>query len=90
MILSNVSITGDRGPVGAVAGTVGGNSQIENCYISGSLATTGSVAAGGLIGQVQSGRWKFKIVLLMQILKTKVIIRGIFSWRFGWFWFKWK
>lgn len=55
LILSNVSITGDKAHVGAVAGTVGGNSQIENCYISGSLATTGSVAAGGLIGQVQSG-----------------------------------
>lgn len=55
LILSNVSITGDKAHVGAVAGTVGGNSQIENCYISGSLATTGSVAAGGLIGQVQLG-----------------------------------
>lgn len=55
LILSNVTITGDGEHVGAVARTVGNNSQIENCYISGSLATTGSVAAGGLIGQVQSG-----------------------------------
>lgn len=55
LILSNVTITGDGKHVGAVARTVGNNSQIENCYISGSLATTGSCAAGGLIGQVQSG-----------------------------------
>ena len=55
LILSNVTITGDGEHVGAVAGTVGNNSQIENCYINGSLATTGSCAAGGLIGQVQSG-----------------------------------
>lgn len=74
LILSNVSITGDKAHVGAVAGTVGGNSQIENCYISGSLATTGSVAAGGLIGQVQLGTLNIQIVLLMQILKTKIII----------------
>lgn len=55
LILSNVTITGDGEHVGAVARTVGNNSQIENCYISGSLATTGNCAAGGLIGQVQSG-----------------------------------
>ena len=53
--MSNVTITGDGEHVGAVARTVGNNSQIENCYISGSLATTGNCAAGGLIGQVQSG-----------------------------------
>lgn len=56
LILSNVTITGDGEHVGAVARTVGNNSQIENGYISGSLATTGNCAAGGLIGQVQSGR----------------------------------
>ena len=50
LILSNVTITGDGEHVGAVARTVGNNSQIENCYISGSLATTGNCAAGGLIG----------------------------------------
>ena len=50
LILSNVTITGDGKHVGAIARTVGADSQIENCYISGSLATTGSVAAGGLIG----------------------------------------
>lgn len=55
LILSNVTITGDGEHVGAVARTVGADSQIENCYISGSLATTGNCAAGGLIGQVQSG-----------------------------------
>ena len=55
LILSNVTITGDGEHVGAVARTVGNNSQIENGYISGSLATTGNCAAGGLIGQVQSG-----------------------------------
>lgn len=55
LILSNVTITGDGKHVGAIARTVGADSQIENCYISGSLATTGSVAAGGLIGQVQLG-----------------------------------
>ena len=55
LILSNVTITGDGNHVGAVARTVGKDSQVENCYISGSLATTGSCAVGGLIGQVQSG-----------------------------------
>lgn len=55
LILSNVTITGDGKHVGAVARTVGADSQIENCYISGSLVTTGNCAAGGLIGQVQSG-----------------------------------
>ena len=55
LILSNVTITGDGKHVGAIARTVGADSQIENCYISGSLATTGNCAAGGLIGQVHSG-----------------------------------
>ena len=71
LILSNVSITGDRGPVGAVAGTVGGNSQIENCYISGSLATTGSVAAGGLIGQVQSGSLEIQNCIVNADIENK-------------------
>ena len=50
LILSNVTIPGDGKHVGAIARTVGADSQIENCYISGSLATTGNCAAGGLVG----------------------------------------
>ena len=49
LILSNVTITGDGKHVGAIARTVGADSQIENCYISGSLATTVNFAACGLI-----------------------------------------
>lgn len=71
LILSNVTITGDGKHVGAIARTVGADSQIENCYISGSLATTGNCAAGGLIGQVQSGTLEIQNCIVNAEIENK-------------------
>lgn len=62
---------GDGKHVGAIARTVGADSQIENCYISGSLATTGNCAAGGLIGQVQSGTLEIQNCIVNAEIENK-------------------
>lgn len=63
LVLSGVSIkeTSNGKHVGAIAGAVTGALTVENCYVTGStdreafIANRGNYAAGGLIGQVQSG-----------------------------------
>lgn len=63
LVLSGVLIeeTSNGKHVGAIAGAVTGALTVENCYVTGStdseafIANRGNCAAGGLIGQVQSG-----------------------------------
>ena len=63
LVLSGVSIeeTSNGKHVGAIARAVTGALTVENCYVTGStdseafIANRGNCAAGGLIGQVQSG-----------------------------------